>query len=120
MLIFLAGPLAVNSQDTLPLTLDEALKIAHAQSPDAMIAKHKFRMSYWQYRSFKADYLPEVNLGATLPGFSREFRQIPQPDGPDIFQYNTIGDYTMAALHRPKSRMDRRIRISQDGSRTIG
>lgn len=82
------------AQDTLALTLDQVLAIAHKQSPDALIAKHKFRSSYWQYRSFKADYLPGINLEATIPGFSRSFRKIPQPDGPDIFQYNTIGDYS--------------------------
>lgn len=80
--------------DTLVLTLDDVLRIAHQQSPDALIAKHKFRSSYWQYRSFKADYLPGINLEATIPSFSRSFRQIPQTGGPDIFQYNTIGDYS--------------------------
>ncbi len=97
ILFILSGSLAALAQqkpDTMNLSLDEALKIAHAQSPDALIAKHKFRMSYWQYRSFKADYLPGINLDATLPSFSRIYRQIPQAEGPDIFQYNTIGDYS--------------------------
>jgi outer membrane protein TolC len=92
--IFLAEFPLIAQDDTLKLTLDDALRIAHAQSPDAMIAKHKFRRSYWQYRSFRADYLPGINLDATLPNFSRYFRQIPQPDGPDIFQYNTVGEYS--------------------------
>jgi outer membrane protein TolC len=81
------------SQDqTVVLTLDEALNIARAQSADAMIAKQNFRMNYWEYRSFKADYLPSVNLDASLPGFSRNYRVISQIDGPDIFQYNTTGN----------------------------
>jgi outer membrane protein TolC len=99
IILFIAFLLTINSvlnaqNDTLILTLDEVMAIAHKQSPDALIAKHKFRSSYWQYRSFKADYLPGINLDATIPSFSRSFRQIPQTGGPDIFQYNTIGDYT--------------------------
>ena len=83
---------SIAQEDTLVLSLDDALAIAHAKSPDALIAKHKFRMSYWEYRSFKADYLPSVNLAATVPSFSRSFRRIPQTEGPDIFQYNSIGN----------------------------
>ncbi len=79
--------------DSALLTLSDALNIARAQSADAMIAKQNFRMNYWQYRSFKADYLPSVTMDASLPGFSRSYRTITQPDGPDIYQYNTIGNY---------------------------
>lgn len=77
------------------LTLQDALNIAQTQSSDAMIAKHRFRMNYWEYRSFKADYLPGINLDAALPSFSRSYRKISVPDGPDIFQYNTLGNYAV-------------------------
>jgi outer membrane protein len=80
-------------QDTVMLTLNDALAIARAQSADAMIAKHRFRMNYWQYRSFRADYLPSVTLDAVLPDFSRSYRPVTQPDGTEVFQYNTLGNY---------------------------
>jgi outer membrane protein TolC len=93
--ILMINPPSVYSQhDTLMLTLSDALVIAQAKSSDAMIAKHRFRINYWQYRSFKADYLPSVNLDANLPSFSRSFRTISVPDGPDIFQFNTLGNYS--------------------------
>lgn len=76
------------------LTLSEALTIAKAQSAEAMIAKHRFRMNYWQYRSFRADYLPSVTLDANLPYFSRSYRTVVQPDGTNKFQYNTLGNYS--------------------------
>ncbi|MFO7614151.1 MAG: TolC family protein [Bacteroidales bacterium] len=91
-----AGIFTVNAQDAVNrLTLDEALMIAHAQSSEALIAKHRFRMNYWEFRSFKADYLPGVNVDAVMPTFSRSYRTISVPDGPDIFQYNTLGNYAV-------------------------
>ncbi len=81
-------------QDTLILTLEDVIAMAQEKSPDALIAKHKFRMSYWQFKSYKATYLPAVRMDATLPNISRTYRQIPQPDGPDIFQYNSLANYS--------------------------
>jgi outer membrane protein len=101
ILLFTAIILIINtsplhSQDeTMVLTLDQALNIAKKQSADALIAKHRFRMNYWQYRSFKADYLPSVNLDAILPDFSRSYRSVTQDDGTEKFQYNTLGNYSM-------------------------
>jgi len=94
IILVMTGSTSYSQDETLVLTLSEALTIAKSQSADAMIAKHRFRMNYWQYRSFKADYLPSVNLDANLPSFSRSFRTISVPDGPDIFQYNTLGNYS--------------------------
>ena len=34
------------------------------------MAKHRFRSSYWQYRSFQAQYLPSLTLSGTTPDFS--------------------------------------------------
>jgi outer membrane protein len=98
-IVLIAGFLIIGlnssySQDkTVLLTLEEALMIAKAQSADAMIAKHRFRMNYWQYRSFKADYLPSVNIDASLPSFFRSYDNVQQNDGTYKFQYITTGDY---------------------------
>lgn len=83
-----------SQNDTLMLALSDALAIAQAKSSDALIAKHRFRINYWQYHSFKADYLPSVNLDANIPSFSRSYRTVSVPDGPDIFQYNTLNNYS--------------------------
>jgi len=92
VLILFSGNKLKAQNDTLVLTLDEVINIAHAQSPDALIAKHRFRSSYWKYRSFKAEYLPQVVVDATIPNFAREFRKITVPDGPDVFQYNSTAN----------------------------
>lgn len=74
-----------HAQNNRILTLEEVIEIAREQSPDALAARHTFRGSYWQYRSFKASYLPGLNLDATLPNFNRNIQAITLPDGTDSF-----------------------------------
>lgn len=66
---------------TEELTFDEVVKLAREQSPDAIMAKHRFRANYWQYRTFRADYLPNVSLGTTFPEFSRVIKRYQNADG---------------------------------------
>jgi len=63
------------SQTLKKLTLQEVLELAQDQSPDAILAKHRFRGNYWQYRTFKAKYRPSLNLSATLPEYNRIFEK---------------------------------------------
>lgn len=57
------------------LTLEEVIQIAQEQSLQAILAKHRFRGSYWQYRTFKAKYLPHLTLNSTLFNFDRSIKQ---------------------------------------------
>jgi outer membrane protein TolC len=61
------------AQEVKKLTLEEVIKIAEEQSPNALMAKHRFRTSYWQYRSFVAQYLPSLTFRATLPSYSKGY-----------------------------------------------
>jgi outer membrane protein TolC len=71
------------------LTLKDAIEIAKKQSPDALMAKHKFRASYWQYRSFQASYLPSLLLTGSLPSFNKSINKISTTEG-DVFSAQTI------------------------------
>ena len=53
--------------EEMKITLQEAIAIAKVQSVDAAVAINELRSAYWQYRSFRADQLPEINLSASLP-----------------------------------------------------
>ena len=53
------------------MTLTDVIYTAHEQSPSALVAKHNFLGNYWAYRSYKAQFLPSLNLGATLGNFNR-------------------------------------------------
>ncbi len=76
-IIILAGsflPCNLFSQkEVLRLTLADVIEIAKQQSPHAILAKHRFRASYWQYRTFQAEYRPSLSLESTIPDYSRQF-----------------------------------------------
>ena len=61
----------LNAQFAKTMTLEEVVRLAKEQSVDALVAKHQFLAAYWEYRSFKANLLPSLNLGLTLPSFDR-------------------------------------------------
>jgi hypothetical protein len=50
----------------------------------AVTARHQFRASYWEYRSYKAGYLPNLSMSATLPDLNRSIEKISLEEG-DIF-----------------------------------
>src|SRR5450631_2852151 len=64
---FLFSSLKIDGQDIKKLTFDEVIKLSEEQSPNALMAKHRFRASYWQYRSYQAQYLPSLTLSGTTP-----------------------------------------------------
>lgn len=72
-------------QNKIKLTLDEVIRIAQVQSPDALIAKHRFRGSYWQFKTYQAGYKPSLQLDGILPDFSRSIDVITQSDGSEVF-----------------------------------
>ena len=49
------------------------------------MAKHRFRGSYWEYRTYKAGFLPTLTMNATLPDLNRSIDKITLPDGNDAF-----------------------------------
>jgi outer membrane protein TolC len=53
------------------LSLDEAISISKAQSPDALNAKQTFQKSYWSWRSYKASNLPALGFSSTLPSINQ-------------------------------------------------
>lgn len=58
------------AQELKKLTLEEVIRLAEEQSPNALMAKHRFRASYWQYRTFKAMYRPSLTLTGSTPDYT--------------------------------------------------
>jgi len=66
----------LRSQDVKRLTLDDVVRLASEQSPYALIARNRFRASYWQYRTFVAEYRPALTLAGTLPDYSTAYSRV--------------------------------------------
>ncbi len=82
---WLVSPVQANPNPSRFLTLDEVVEIAREQSPDALMARHRYRGRYWQHRTFRAGYLPNLQFEATIPNLNRTISDITLPDGTDIF-----------------------------------
>lgn len=53
------------------VTLPDVIRIAQENSLDAQLARFSFQASYWNYRSFKAEFLPSLNLNGNLANYNR-------------------------------------------------
>ncbi|MDR0972835.1 MAG: TolC family protein [Prevotellaceae bacterium] len=67
------------------LTLSDAIALARRQSVDAAVALNELKTAYWEYRTFRANLLPEVSLGGTLPYYNRSFNSYQNADGSYTF-----------------------------------
>lgn len=67
------------------LTLKEVIEVAHEQSLMALMSRHQFRSSYWEYRSHQANYRPGLTLEGTLPSLTNATESVIQPDGTEEF-----------------------------------
>ncbi|MDE5734128.1 MAG: TolC family protein, partial [Duncaniella sp.] len=73
--------LAGMSAETRPITLDEAVLMARTRSVDAAVALNELRKSYWSYRTYRADLLPEVHFNATIPSYPKSYSPYQHEDG---------------------------------------
>ncbi|MFB9863212.1 TolC family protein [Rufibacter immobilis] len=73
-------------------TLPETIELALSASTAAKQATTNKTGSYWQYRTFKADYRPHLTLSGTLPDFSRSIIPVIQPDGTTDFRAVSISN----------------------------
>jgi len=94
-LIILGNLLSLNAQETTNYTLNEVVKIAQNQSPDALKAKHRFRVSYWNFKIFRADYLPNLRLDATIPNLNRTISAVQGQDGTSIYTPASLTNYSV-------------------------
>lgn len=77
----LAFPWMLCAQSEREITLSEAISVARLQSVDAAVALNELKTSYWEYRTFRADLLPEVNFEGTLPNYNKSYSSYQNADG---------------------------------------
>ena len=76
IVVLLFSTKKIVAQEVKKLTFDEVIKLAEDQSPNALIAKHRFRSSYWQFRAYQAQFRPTLLLRGSLPGYSNGFDKV--------------------------------------------
>ena len=92
VIILVLGVLVAWADEVRKITLDEAILLARSQSVDAAMALNELKSAYWEYRSYKANLLPEVNFTATLPSYNKRYSAYQQSDGSYSFvRNNNIG-----------------------------
>ncbi|HPV34008.1 MAG TPA: TolC family protein [Bacteroidales bacterium] len=87
--------LHVHSQgNVVRLSLEEVIQTASEQSPDALMARHRFLSSYWEYRSYLAQFKPKLSLSATIPSLTKSMNSYTLPDGTETFVHQQYTSYT--------------------------
>lgn len=107
LLLLITTPLLVFGQKK-KISLNEAIKLAQKESPDYKANINRNQGSYWRFRNYKASFLPQVRLNATLPAYSNSSRRITNDSGQDIF------------VNQNQSRIEGRLSISQNVPYTGG
>jgi len=72
--------------DTVVLTLPQVVEMAKGKSIAAKQASTIRETKYWQYRTYRSNYQPQLSLEGILPGYNKTFREVQQPDGTILFQ----------------------------------
>jgi len=73
-------------QDTVKLNLQQVVGMAKAQSIAAKQAGTLKENKYWQYRTYQSNYQPQLSLNGTIPGYTKSYTQVVQPNGSISFQ----------------------------------
>lgn len=82
----LCAKASAQSNDTLRLTLKQVVEMAKGKSIASKQASTLKETRYWQWRTYKSNYQPQLSLNGNLPGYSKTFREVIQPDGSIAFQ----------------------------------
>ena len=80
------GALAIAKTDTLKLNLPQVVEMAKANSIAAKQAITVKETKYWKWRTFKSNYQPQLALEGILPGYTKTYTQVQQPNGTILFQ----------------------------------
>ena len=88
--------------ETLSITLEDAIARARVQSVNAAVALNELRTSYWEYRTYKAELLPEVNFSSKLPGYYKQYSTYQSEDGTYNFVRNNYMQMKRRTVRRPE------------------
>ncbi len=80
IVIFSALP-CLGQEREVTLSLDDAIARARVRSVDAAVALDELRTAYWEWRTFRADQLPELSFRATAPSYAKQYSSYMDENG---------------------------------------
>jgi outer membrane protein len=72
--------------DTLRLSLQDVVEMAKNNSIASKQSITLKETKYWQWRSYKSNYQPQLSLTGNVPAYSKTFEEVIQPNGSILFQ----------------------------------
>lgn len=72
--------------DTIVLSLQQVVAMAKEKSIASKQAVTNKETKYWEWRTYRSNYQPQLSLNGILPGYNKSFIQVVQPDGTIQFQ----------------------------------
>ena len=75
----LSTELLIAQNQITELSLKQVIEMARMESPDAQTARHSFRSAYWNYKYYRANYLPFLSLTSD-PNLNRAINKITMGD----------------------------------------
>lgn len=88
LICVLATWIVASAQQTRVLSLAEAIAIARTKSVDASVALNELRTAYWEYRTYKANLLPEMTFTTSLPSYYKQYTPYMNSEGSYSFVRN--------------------------------
>ena len=85
-LMLITGLCQAAPADTLRLTLPQLVELAKSNSIASKQAATVRETRYWEWRTYKSNYAPQLALSGILPGYSKSYSQVFQPNGTILFQ----------------------------------
>lgn len=86
MLIICQVAFSRQADDTLRLNLHQVIGLAKEQSIAARQAVTTRETKFWEWRTFRSAYQPQLTLTGVLPGYNKTFAEVLQPNGTVDFQ----------------------------------
>ncbi len=74
--------------EKIRMTLDDAIVRARTSSVEAAVALDELKSAYWEYRTYRADLLPELSFRGTAPSYRKEYGTYMNSDGSYTFVPN--------------------------------
>lgn len=97
-MLLLCGGVTNGQNETVKLSITDALSLAKEQSLDALVARNELRAAYWQLRSYKAELLPGLAFEGTLPDINKSVQSYQNNDGTYTYVRNNASTVDMKLM----------------------